>query len=615
VDRVKACFSTWYERFPRSCSPEPGSHGTFKDCEAVLPEIARMGFDVFYLPPIHPIGETNRKGKNNSPVANSNDVGSPWAIGSSEGGHKSIHSELGTNEDFERLINKAKDYGIEIAMDIAFQCTPDQSSDRNAGFSRANPQKLYLPVIIDPEYHYEALNVESQDMNPSSLLWWMKRVIAFTREYQDEIVLVVINLSRFSQVVEFDLSEYAGFALEEVFGQNRFPTIKDSPYVLTLGFHDYFWFVMKKEDEVIRVGNIFTFIPEISVKGNWEKVFEEKAKEKLEKEILPTYISGSRWFAAKARRIRKIKILENAAVGREASFARLLFLEVSYTEGIPDLSFSSGEKAERIIEEKPHVIAARLKSDRGEGIIYDGIYNEDFQKNLLWMIARRRTLSSQLLKAEQSNTSFLYDNTFFLKLYRKLEEGINPDAEMVRFLTENTGFPNIPPFAGAIEYRRRGASPIVIGHLQGFVQNQGDCWKFTLDSVSQYIEGVLSRGTEIKEILPFPASFFDISLSDIPPLLHELIGGFYLEMMYLLGKRTDFEGEPARPLSERRLKRSPIRDIAGMIRSFHYAAYSAILRRASVRTEDIPLLEPWADLWYYVVIPIRGIRHILKKSF
>jgi len=125
VDIGKAGFSSWYERFPRSCSPEPGRHGTFRDCEALLPEIARMGFDVFYLPPIHPIGVTNRKGKNNSPKAEPDDVGSPWAIGSAEGGHKSTHPQLGTIEDFERLVSAARELGIDIAMDLAFQCSPD----------------------------------------------------------------------------------------------------------------------------------------------------------------------------------------------------------------------------------------------------------------------------------------------------------------------------------------------------------------------------------------------------------------------------------------------------------------------------------------------------------
>jgi starch synthase (maltosyl-transferring) len=125
VDRGKALFSAWYELFPRSCSKEPNRHGTFKDCERLLPEIARMGFDILYLPPVHPIGRTNRKGKNNVLENNPDDVGSPWAIGSKEGGHQAIHPQLGTLEDFERLIMKAKTHGIELAMDLAFQCSPD----------------------------------------------------------------------------------------------------------------------------------------------------------------------------------------------------------------------------------------------------------------------------------------------------------------------------------------------------------------------------------------------------------------------------------------------------------------------------------------------------------
>ncbi len=125
VDREKARFSTWYEMFPRSCAPEPGRHGTFSDCEARLPYITEMGFDVLYFPPIHPIGQTNRKGKNNVPQANPDDPGTPWAIGSKEGGHKSVDPRLGSLEDFRRLVTKARDYGIELALDIAFQCSPD----------------------------------------------------------------------------------------------------------------------------------------------------------------------------------------------------------------------------------------------------------------------------------------------------------------------------------------------------------------------------------------------------------------------------------------------------------------------------------------------------------
>jgi starch synthase (maltosyl-transferring) len=125
VDREKAGFSAWYEMFPRSCSLKPGRHATFQDCIKRLPYVAGMGFDVLYLTPIHPIGRKNRKGRNNNPVSTADDIGSPWAIGSAEGGHKSIHPQLGTLEDFRQLVSAAREFGLEVALDIAFQCTPD----------------------------------------------------------------------------------------------------------------------------------------------------------------------------------------------------------------------------------------------------------------------------------------------------------------------------------------------------------------------------------------------------------------------------------------------------------------------------------------------------------
>ena len=125
VDRERAGFSAWYEMFPRSCAPDSGSHGTLRDCEARLPYVAAMGFDVLYLPPIHPIGHTRRKGKNNATAAAADDVGSPWAIGSEEGGHTAIDPKLGTLDDLGVLIAKAKEHDIEIALDLAFQCSPD----------------------------------------------------------------------------------------------------------------------------------------------------------------------------------------------------------------------------------------------------------------------------------------------------------------------------------------------------------------------------------------------------------------------------------------------------------------------------------------------------------
>jgi starch synthase (maltosyl-transferring) len=190
VDRGKALFSAWYELFPRSCSREPNRHGTFEDCERLLPEIASMGFDILYLPPVHPIGRINRKGKNNVLENNSEDVGSPWAIGSKEGGHKAIHPQLGTIEDFERLIMKAKDHGIEVAMDLAFQCSPDHPymkghpewfrwrPDGTVQFAE-NPPKKYEDII--------PLNFETEKWKElweelkSIVLFWIEKGVRIFR--------------------------------------------------------------------------------------------------------------------------------------------------------------------------------------------------------------------------------------------------------------------------------------------------------------------------------------------------------------------------------------------------------------------------------------------------
>ncbi|MCC6543469.1 MAG: maltose alpha-D-glucosyltransferase [Nitrospirae bacterium] len=664
-------------------------------------------------------------------------------------------------------------YGDEIGMGDNFYLgdrngvrTPMQwSADKNAGFSRANPQKLFLPIIIDPEYHYEAVNVETQQGNQAALLWWMKRVItmrkhskalgrgeieflytdnpkviAFIRHFNDENMLVVVNLSRFSQVVEIDLSTYCGYLPEEVFSRNRFPAIKETPYVLTLGFYDYYWFTLKKEDDLISQCNIET-IPHLNCHGAWGTVLQGKTKEQLEKEILPVYMLRQRWFGAKARQIQQSRISEIIPVGKNATITYMLFIEVQYSDGLPEtyllpVSFVSGEEADRLKIEIPYAILAILMTDDTEGIIYDGIYNEEFRKNLLLMHSSRQgikglkgeltplagkylktlTLSaeeplsekSQVFKAEQSNSSLLYGNHLILKLYRRLEEGINPEMEVGRYLTETAAFTNIPPFAGALEYRRKGNSNTAISILQGYVPNQGDAWRNSIDAVERYIDRVLSRRDVIEQVPAVPSSFVKIAYQDeMSPALTELIFGFYHEMAGLLGKRTaelhlalsscqepdfspepfsvlyqksiyqsvqsltkrvfqtlrrnlknlpeairpeaedflslevkivdqfkailrkkisamkirvhgdyhlgqvlfsgkdfiiiDFEGEPARPVNERRLKRSPVRDLAGMIRSFHYAGHSALSKSSSVRDEDLPLLRPWIDLWYAYV--------------
>jgi starch synthase (maltosyl-transferring) len=180
VDREKARFSTWYEIFPRSCSPEPGRHGTFRDCEARLPYISSMGFDVVYLPPVHPIGKSFRKGKNNSVIAEPNDVGSPWAIGSDEGGHKSIHPQLGTLEDFRHFVATAKKQGLETALDIAFQCTPDHPYVReHREWFRTRPDGTIQYAENPPKKYQDIYPLDFETSDWQALWQELKSVFEF----------------------------------------------------------------------------------------------------------------------------------------------------------------------------------------------------------------------------------------------------------------------------------------------------------------------------------------------------------------------------------------------------------------------------------------------------
>lgn len=663
-------------------------------------------------------------------------------------------------------------YGDEIGMGDNYYLgdrngvrTPMQwSSDRNAGFSRANPQKLYLPVIIDPEYHYESVNVENQEKNLSSFLWWMRRVInmrkrfkafgradieflhpenpkilAFVREHEDEKILVLINLSRFSQVVELDLSKYAGYVPVEMFSKNKFPSIKETPYVFTLGFHDYFWFSLrKKEDEVLAEKR--ESIPDMTVSGNWQSIFRGKSKTKLEEEVLGGYLMGTRWFSGKSKKISNVEVFEDIVVENLSSRPHLLLLRVNYIEEQSDtyflpVSFATGEEARKIFAEQRNAIIANLECADGEGVLYDAIYNEDLRSLFFKLISKRNSLKgqkgrlsgqsgkafrdykrqhneqgtdkSQVLKTEQSNTSILYDNTFFLKLFRKLDEGVNPDQELGDFLTNKTGFSNIPPYLGTIDYSNKVT--LSLGILQGYIQNQGDAWRYTQDSFHNYFERVVAKkreGVNVLDSMP-PAILSQID-TEPSRMIKELIGEIYLDMIGLLGRRTaemhialasetsdkdfvpesfsllyqrslfqsmssltkrvfqslrrkvkdldedsrkdvdyilnmekdmretyrtlykkkfsamkirihgdfhlgqvlwvgndfiiiDFEGEPLRPIGERRLKKSPIRDVTGMIRSFHYAAYSALFKRTQFNGTEFKELEMWSELWYRYV--------------
>src|SRR6059058_991700 len=246
-------------------------------------------------------------------------------------------------------------YGDEIGMGDNFYLgdrngcrTPMQwSPDRNAGFSRANPQQLYLPVTIDPEYHYEAVNVENQQKNLSSLLWWMRRVIAmrrnfkafsrgslkflhpdnpkvlaFLRRWENETIVVVANLSRFSQSAELDLSRFAGCVPMEVFSRNLFRPIRKSSYVITLGPHAYYWFALQSPTDTRRTSKK-RIVPTIKVPAQFDILLGNSQRDQLEREVLPNYVRTCRWFGSKARTFRHLRVIEELAISPDAGCARL----------------------------------------------------------------------------------------------------------------------------------------------------------------------------------------------------------------------------------------------------------------------------------------------------
>ena len=494
-------------------------------------------------------------------------------------------------------------YGEEIGMGDNFYLgdrngvrTPMQwSADRNAGFSRANPQKLYLPIIIDPEYHYEAVNVELQQNNAQSLLWWMKRtmwlrkqyrvfgrgtieflqpsnwkVLVFLRRYKDENILVAANLSRYAQCVELDLAQFKGMVPMTLFGHTKFPPIGESPYFLTLSGHSMYWFALEPpaSDASLPPTSLEINIPTLTTAKGWEHLTRGREKTRLEA-ILPNYIRARRWFGGKARIIQGVEIIESIPIPSENPMAILSLIRVEYTEGEAEtyllpFGFTSAEQTSPA-QEIPAAIARVQITRKGveqEGVLFDALWNKDFLKTLLISMVRNKrfngprgdlvatsmktfrrhlqahgaSLEPSIHRGEQSNTSVMFSNQFVLKLYRRTGVGTNPDWEISRFLT-NKGFPNTAHVAGVLEYHRDNSDPITVGILQCFVPNEGDAWRYTLDELSRYYENALTQLPRVPSTTIPPKPLLTLTGEEVPSLAQEVIGP-YLEEARLLGQRT-----------------------------------------------------------------------------
>ncbi|MFN3840109.1 MAG: maltose alpha-D-glucosyltransferase [Cyclobacteriaceae bacterium] len=637
--------------------------------------------------------------------------------------------------------------------------TPMQwNMNLNAGFSKANPQKLYLPVISDPVYRYESVNVATQLENPSSLIWWMRNIIAmrkrlnlfgrgdtrfietnnskvlcYLRTLDKQRLVVVANMSQFSQAAILNLSDYKDCDVTEVFSQNRFQNVGNGDYPITLAPYGYYWFQLDLADktENAKTGGE---LPVLETDVSWEKIFTSyHDKRFIERKVLPVFMKKCRWFGGKARVISKIGIDSVYPVKIEGTTYYLSLIEVHYVQRLPELYFlpmvfAPSERILEQVEYNAQSVICRAEIRGEAGFIIDSSYDSLFRNFLLTGMERKTRIKyadsvlefnasvfnkmdltggieSKILKADQSNTAIIYNDRYFFKFYRKLEREMNPDLELVRFLSEHASFSNSPRYLGSVELHQDDGV-VVFGLLQEKIDNQGEAWSMSLDSVGRFFERVMAGAKQEK--LPKLVNKPLMRFEEAPELIQEFIGRGFYERVVRLGQRTaemhmalasnqtdpafvpeyftsnyqrslysslrklvrdrfsllknslskltpdvrdlakkvlelesdvlscfreiyetritaiktrihgdyhlgqvlftgkdfviiDFEGEPGFAFSERRLKKNPLKDVAGMMRSFHYAAFGKILLNENYRARDMQFLEAWAEQWQHYI--------------
>ncbi len=490
-------------------------------------------------------------------------------------------------------------YGDEIGMgdniylgDRDGVRTPMQwSPDRNAGYSNADPQRLKFPPIMDPEYGYQAVNVEAQMRNPSSLLNWMRRVLAvrkahkafgrgkleflrasnrkvlaYLRQDEDEIFLCVANLARTAQPVELDLMRHRDCVPVEVMGRTAFPPIGELPYLLTMPGHGFYWFQLTKDEEMPAWHEEHVMheeLPVLVLFDGWSSFFRdrvvpwrialaEKVRAQFEREVLPRFVVAQRWFAAKGEPLRRVTLVdyvewvnpntntlvalfhaEGDAADAHAA-AQVYFLPLT-------LLWEGVEEESRLRKLLPMTVS-KVRQQAQVGILADAFADEAFCRALVSAIGSNQVLrcvggtirfsptgvfadlvgklqqplAVQVRVAQTSNTIVeLGERNLFLKGYRHLQIGINPEVEIGRFLTEKAHFAHSVPVAGTVEYTTNQGDTMMLAMLQGYVDNQGDGWTYTLDYLARFFE----------------------QCQLLSPTVPDVHGG-YLALIRVLGQRT-----------------------------------------------------------------------------
>ena len=448
-------------------------------------------------------------------------------------------------------------YGDEIGMgDNVFLGdrdgvrTPMQwSPDRNAGFSRADPARLYLPPIMDPIYGYEAVNVEAQENDRSSLLNWMRRIIAvrqghrafgrgrlrflypgnrkilaYLRQHEGETVLCVANLSRAAQPVELDLSEFRGRVPVELGGRTAFPPIGELPYLLTLGGYGFYWFELTEqaaqptwhEETPQPLPEFVTLV----ARDGWRSLVEGREARALETEVLPRYLVNQRWFAGKASDIEHCRLVELATLadggdGYLLAVAEATVAGEALSHFLP-LATTWAEGATAWNSPLLPFCLAKIRRGAKVGAVYDVVADDGFARALIAALADAAVIAGPSasiqftpgarfaslrvgpeteiarIAKEQTNSSLRIGDQAILKLYRRLQAGTQPEIEMGRYLTDAVAFDRCAPLLGCVEsVPEGGGTATALAVVHGYVANQGDGWTYTVEYLERWLEEAL----------------------------------------------------------------------------------------------------------------------------
>jgi len=613
--------------------------------------------------------------------------------------------------------------------------------ERNAGFSRADPQRLYLQPIMDSVYGYEVINVEAQTRSPWSLLNWTRRmlavskgcqpfgrgslkflrpanrkILAYIREHGEEIVLCVVNLSRSAQPVELDLAKYKGRVPIEMIGRTAFPPIGELQYLLTLSGHSFLWFRLALPDsapsgreEIMPRDEL----PVLVLFDGWASLFRdrvvpwrinlsEKVRSQLETEVLPEFLAGRRWYAAKSEAVTRVEIADHLE-WKPADRAWLITLSRAETASggtqtyfLP-LALAWEDTEEPLVNALTASTIARVRQQAHVGVLADAFGDEHFVRELVAAVGRAdelkaargtlqfkptaafaelvgadvATLAATMPGAQSSNTIVSLGDRVFIKGYRRLQAGVNPEAAIGRYLTDVVHFEHCVPVAGSVEYVAEDGRTATLALIQKYVFNQGSAWEYTLNYLDRFYEDatreapspaavdlhdgyatlVRTLGRRTAELHaafarskgdpafdPTPLTAADVGaltdglkaqaiealdrlarrrdalpesvradadrlLAQRDRLLERIAahgsdrgegartrvhGDYHLGQVLMVRNDfviTDFEGEPTRTMEERAQKQSPLKDVAGMLRSFDYAMHAALLKFVAGRPD------------------------------